>query len=109
MNNTPIAFCVIVLTVAMAGCFDYDCGYDPGRVEVRFYPEIDKENVTKYMENLSLEYNFTIIHYDRQKHASEGYAWEVLLSVPEGSEKWIATELEKKEPIHTAELLWADC
>ena len=87
--------------------------YKEGRVIVQFHPDFSQTNATYVMENLSDQYNFTIYYWDKYnfEYISENdtivTGWEVNINVTVGSEKWIASELEKNTSIHRAILEYA--
>ncbi len=113
MMKTSLILSIVIVTVLFVGCFEHDVEYTPGRVIVQFYPDIDRENASQIMENLSLQYNFTIEYWDRYfyKHCRENdtfiKGWEANINVTVGREKWFASELEKNETIYRAMLDYA--
>ena len=104
----------MTIVIVLAGCFTYDCGYVPERVEVQFHPKVEKENATAIMDNLSNEYNFTIYYWDLQdiRYDPEDTrieSWTLMINVTAGREEWISSELEKNASIYKAHPLYNDC
>jgi len=106
---------LITITLVLTGCIFYDCKYEPGIVDIQFYPEMEMENATHIMGNLSNKYNFTINGWDFQKYKRNRSddtiikSWIVVINVTVGQEKWISSELEKNASIYRARLRYADC
>lgn len=104
---------VLLITIVSIGCIAYEVGYQKGRVIVQFYPDMDQDNATKVMTNLSQQYNFTIekwnlYSYEFEKDDTPIEALEVYINVTTGREKWYASEIEKNESVYKAMLDYYD-